>query len=915
MPRRTGGRTAVLAQILCLAAVLLAAPAGDAAAAGPPAWSAPTLIDHQAPFGTPHNAEGVSCPSETLCVAVDAEGYAVTSHDPAAATPTWSLPQPVDPSGNPLAAIACPSTSLCVATTTDGRVIRSTNPAADAPTWDAPLMADPVPDGTPPNWLRAISCPSTSLCVAIDYPGSAVISTNPGAGAPVWTRSAAPLTGNVLASVSCASSSLCVAVDEMGSLAITKNPTATTPTWTAYANVDAGRRLTGISCPSSSLCVAVDANGNAVTSTNPTATTPSWSVTAASSRGLRAVACPSTGLCIGVGLGGNLTVSTDPAGAQWAQKGVIVAGKTITAIACPTTSLCQALLSGTDGATHSTSPGGSSTSWSAAAQIDGTNALRAVACPAETLCLAVDDAGHIARTLNPTSTAPVWELSSEPGDFVDLSCPSLALCVAARRDRVVLSTRDPRAATVSWVRDFSVGTGSLVGVSCPDTSLCMAVDDKAETMVSTALSQPPDPDDLAPRWSAPAPLPDPLPPTAISCPTTGLCAIAGSSGKVATTRTPGASPTWSLTAAPLGPLLTDISCPSTALCVATDFTGRGFVSTDPASPTPGWSGPRSDVGSVVACRSAALCLGAFGGLVTFSTDPVSASVWTRQPTDLPDRTALTGLSCATPDLCAAVADSGHALLRVAAPTNLAAPTVTGAAAAGQTLAAGDGRWTATPSSVGRQWERCDADGGSCSAIDGATGAAYTVTAGDMGHSLRIRETAVNGGGNRSATSAISGVVPFPPPSATPPPVAAPAVTISRADLRARLRRALTPKGTAARLRTLVRRRGFVTSFKAPSAGRLVLRWYSRPKARRGHKKRKPVLLATVTTRVTRAATVTPKVKLTKAGLRLLRAGKRVAVIGRGSFAALGKASVTATKVVTLKAQAKAKTPRGSARGR
>lgn len=903
--------------MLCLAAVLLGAPTAADAAPSPPTWSAPALIDHQPPFSAAHVAAAISCPTTTLCVAVDNDGYAVTSHDPTSATPTWSVPRLIDPTSSPVTGVSCPSTTLCVATTINGYMIRSTNPAAETPTWSTPLMVDPVPDGTPPNWLTAISCPSTTLCVAVDGQSNAVISTNPAADDPVWTRSPARLTANFLASVSCASSALCVAVDEMGALAITTNPTAATPTWTAYANVDAARRFTGISCPSTTLCVAVDANGNAVTSTNPTAASPSWSVTSASTRGLRAVACPSTALCIGVGIGGNLTVSTNPAAAQWTQKGAIAGTRTLTAISCPTTSLCQALLSNTDGATHSTTPGGSSTSWSAATQIDGTNALRAVACPAETLCMAVDDAGHIARTLNPTSAAPVWELSDEPGYFVDLSCPSTALCVAARRDRVVLSTTSPGAQTVSWVRDVAVGTGTLVGVSCPTTTLCMVVNAKDETMVSTVMGKPQDPDDLTPRWSDPAPLPDTLPPAAISCPTTALCAVASSSGNVLTTTTAGATPTWTMTSAPLSFALTDIACPTAALCVAADYAGRAFVTTNPAGATPVWSGPRNDAGSIITCPTMTLCLGGLGPITTFSTDPVSSAAWTMQPTGL-STGLITGLSCASPDLCAAVTDRGHALLRVAAPTNLAPPTLSGTAAAGQTLTAADGRWTATPSSLAHQWERCDAGGGACAAIDGATGTAYAVTAADIGQALRVRETALNGGGSETATSAISGVVPVPPasviitPDAAPDAAAAiPPATVSRADLLARLRRALTPKGTAARLRTLIRHRGFVTSFTAPSAGRLILRWYSRPKARRGHKKPKPLLLATVTKRVKRAGTVTPKVTLTRAGRRLLRTGKRVTVTGRGSFTATGAKAVTATKVLTLRAQAKPKKKAGA----
>jgi hypothetical protein len=900
MSVRLGGRTAVLAYIFCLTALLLGAPPSTAAAAAPPVWSAPTLVDHAPPFGSPHELTAISCPSDTLCVAVDGEGFGVTSHDPTAATPTWSLPQPVVSTGGWLTSIACPSISLCVAVTGSGTVQISNDPAAESPTWSEPTMIDPVPDGTPPNNLSSISCPSAALCVAVNWAGDAVISTDPAAATPHWTRSPAHINPNPLSGVSCPSTALCVAVDMQGGVAITTNPTAATPTWTAYAGVDGALELTGIACPSTTLCVAVDTSGNVVTSTDPAAAAPTWTVTQASTRSLRAVACPSTTLCIGVGNGGNLAVSTNPPASDWVQKGAIAGSNNVTAIACSTTSLCHALLSGTAGATHSTDPGGSSTSWSPATQIDGTNSFKAVACPAETLCLAVDDAGHMARTLNPTAVAPVWELISRPGNFTDVSCPSTALCVAVARDASVTSSIDPGAATPTWFREVT-GFYPLVGVSCPSTAFCMTIDNQDQSRVSTVLGVPYDPDNVAPRWSDPAALPYATVAQAISCPTTGLCAIAGAYGRVAITTNPGATPTWSLTADPLSFDLADIACPTVGVCIATDYSGAGFVSTNPAAATPAWSAPQSGVGVTLACATASFCMGTLGPDTSFSTDPASPGEWTPQQA-LPDNGRLTGLSCAAPELCAAVDDSGRALLRVAPPANTAPPTLSGTAAVGQTLTAGDGSWTVLPA-VARQWERCDAGGNACAAIDGATGSAFAVSASDAGHTLRVRETAANGGGRTDATSAISGVVPAPPvapagvPTSTVPTTpAAITPTISRATLRARLLRALTPKRAAAKLRTLVKRGGFVSSFAAPSAGRLVLRWYTRPRNR----KAKAVLLATSVTRITRAGTTKPKLKLTKAGKRLLRKSKRITITAKGSFTAPRAAAVTASRTLKLK---------------
>jgi hypothetical protein len=109
-------------------------------------------------------------------------------------------------------------------------------------------------------------------------------------------------------------------------------------------------------------------------------------------------------------------------------------------------------------------------------------------------------------------------------------------------------------------------------------------------------------------------------------------------------------------------------------------------------------------------------------------------------------------------------------------------------------------------------------------------------------------------------------------------------------------RALAPTGAAAKLRTLVKRGGFVSRFAAPSTGRLVLQWYSRPK----HRKAKAVPLAGGTVKITTASTVKPKLRLTRAGKRLLHASKKLTIIGKGSFTPTGKKAVVATRTLTLK---------------
>lgn len=88
-----------------------------------------------------------------------------------------------------------------------------------------------------------------------------------------------------------------------------------------------------------------------------------------------------------------------------------------------------------------------------------------------------------------------------------------------------------------------------------------------------------------------------------------------------------------------------------------------------------------------------------------------------------------------------------------APRNTSPPTITGSAVEGRPLTAAPGSWSGTtPITYAFQWMRCDAGGGSCAAISGATGQTYTVTGADVGLTLRVSVTVRNSGGSASVQS-------------------------------------------------------------------------------------------------------------------------------------------------------------------
>jgi hypothetical protein len=96
--------------------------------------------------------------------------------------------------------------------------------------------------------------------------------------------------------------------------------------------------------------------------------------------------------------------------------------------------------------------------------------------------------------------------------------------------------------------------------------------------------------------------------------------------------------------------------------------------------------------------------------------------------------------------------------RGAAPSNTAAPTITGTPQAGQTLTASNGTWTNSPTSYAYQWQRCNASGASCANIPGETRNVRVVAADDVGNRLRVIVTATNAIGSGQATSAPTEVI-------------------------------------------------------------------------------------------------------------------------------------------------------------
>ena len=118
-------------------------------------------------------------------------------------------------------------------------------------------------------------------------------------------------------------------------------------------------------------------------------------------------------------------------------------------------------------------------------------------------------------------------------------------------------------------------------------------------------------------------------------------------------------------------------------------------------------------------------------------------------------------------------------------TQLSATTMTGSAYVGDTLVSGVGSWEYPGTTFTRQWESCNADGGSCATISNEKGAAYVIRAADLGQRLRVRISADSNGSNTFPAAVevftpLSAVVTTPPPPpADPTPTPTPAAAARR----------------------------------------------------------------------------------------------------------------------------------------
>jgi len=326
-------------------------------------WAAPEVIDrHPQLYG--QLLSGVSCPSTSLCVAVDRVGNVITSSNPTGGASTWTTTNVdgTDRNVSWLEGVSCPTDNLCVAVDGGSNVLTSTDPTGGAAAWKVTHVDEGGINLGLPVTMTAVSCSRTDLCVAVDSRGNIVTSINPAGGAAQW--SITKLDPYSMSAVSCVTSGLCVVVDNSGRIFTSTNPTGGAAAW-KVASVDINQGMgffLGVSCAGDTLCLAIAEGLYTVASTTPTGGTAAWSVTQFG-QSVNGATCPNVN-CPHLG-----------------------------AVSCPSRDLCVAV--GSDGILATSShPAAGVTAWTPS-QVDGSNTMEAVSCPSSSFCAAVDNAGYV----------------------------------------------------------------------------------------------------------------------------------------------------------------------------------------------------------------------------------------------------------------------------------------------------------------------------------------------------------------------------------------------------------------------------------------------------------------------------------------------------------------------------------------
>jgi len=468
-------------------------------------WGAPSFFDSGSP-------SGISCSSQSFCVAVDFVGNVYVSTNGGTA---WGKAGSID--GNGLGDVSCTG-NFCAVVSQDGKLF-TFYVSSGSVTSQTTNSFDTVESGA--TTIGNVSCVSSSFCVTSvnvpvnDWTGSEVRAYVWNGGS--WSEPTPALEGTGVqdgfpdeVGISCPTSSMCATIDSAGNVFETTNSGGT---WNqVQSGIDAGIP-NWISCQSATLCTEGDGAGDVVdmkgSSLSPSAPTK------IDNSPLIAISCPNaSGSCMAVDDydGGAQYAPGSGSGSPAASTSSLhdTGSGGITSISCASATRCVGL--GNFGQAEWTQNGGSS--WTVAngvseagiggavtgGHIDLDIPFDALSCAANGFCAALDE--DDIRDGNQKTYGQVYVSGDDGVDWTNLSVASGVSVAAGVGDQQVSCVNDGSgdycafvdqdgyayayhlaqsptagdAASGSWnTTTVTSGTG-LTAVSCVAAASCVAVD-------------------------------------------------------------------------------------------------------------------------------------------------------------------------------------------------------------------------------------------------------------------------------------------------------------------------------------------------------------------------------------------------------------------------------------------------------
>lgn len=507
--------------------------AGPSAATSDSTWAMqPVATPAVAPNG---QLTATSCASATSCISVGVAEDA-SGRDTALAEGwdgiRWqgqAVPRPAGTVGTFLAGASCVASDACTAVgnlqTASGLHV-SLAVRWNGGDWE--VQATPNPTGATNSFLSAVSCASSSHCIAVGYSQDATNQKSTLAerwNGRAWEIQATPnadgVTDNVLRGVSCTGAAVCTAVGTSTSNFL---PQGLIERWdgTAWQRQVApspvgasGSTLASVSCSTATACTGVG-NFTAKSTKSGGALAEGWDgaswvvePTAGSTLDfLNAVACTTPASCTAVGQTGfSQPIADRWDGSSWTAQTIPsppgAAQTNLVGIACPTQDACLAAGSGLypsgDGTNLTLSERWNGGQWAIQSSFNPSGAtaygLAGVSCPSASACMAVGfsfDAAGTRLALAEEWNDRTWTVrpTPSPANATDtalgsVSCVSVADCTAVGTytdTTGVVSALAEHWNGSGWILESVAGPNNATGsalnsVSCTTRSSCSAAGD------------------------------------------------------------------------------------------------------------------------------------------------------------------------------------------------------------------------------------------------------------------------------------------------------------------------------------------------------------------------------------------------------------------------------------------------------